>query len=57
MLVPGFGETYKREMRNLADGGESELQDMIARAEEAAAKQNKESGGWPAEPDLSKRTT
>jgi hypothetical protein len=57
MLVPKFGETYKREMRNVADGGEGELQDMIARAEEAAARQNKESEGWPTEPDLSKRTT
>jgi hypothetical protein len=56
MLVPKFGEVYKREMRDLADGGENELQDLISRTEEDAIKQNKGSGGWPTEPDLSKRT-
>lgn len=54
-LIPRFGQVYKREMRDLADGGESELRDMVAKAEEAAVAQNKR-GGWPSEPDLSKRT-
>jgi hypothetical protein len=56
MLVPKFGEVYKREMRDLADGGESELQDLIARTEETAIRQNRESGGWRAEPDLGEQT-
>lgn len=56
MLIPKFGQVYKREMKDLADGGEGELQDLISRTEEDAIKQNKQSGGWPVEPDLSKRT-
>jgi hypothetical protein len=54
-LIPKFGEVYKREMRDLADGGESELKELIHQAEDAAVEQNK-SRGWPSEPDLSKRT-
>jgi lipoate-protein ligase B len=54
-LIPRFGEVYKREMRDLADGGESELKDLVHQAEESAVEQNK-SRGWPSEPDLSKRT-
>lgn len=54
-LIPKFGEVYKREMRNLADGGESELKELVHQAEETAVEQNKK-GGWPSEPDLSKRT-
>jgi hypothetical protein len=54
-LIPKFGEVYKREMRDLADGGESALKELIHQAEEAAVEQNK-SRGWPTEPDLSKRT-
>jgi hypothetical protein len=54
-LIPKFGEVYKREMRDLADGGESELKDLVREAEEAAVEQNK-TKGWPSEPDLSKRT-
>jgi len=54
-LIPKFGQVYKREMRDLADGGESELREMVAKAEEAAVEQNK-TRGWPSEPDLSKRT-
>jgi hypothetical protein len=54
-LVPKFGEVYKREMRDLADGGESELKDLVHQAEETALEQNKKAG-WPTKPDLSKRT-
>jgi hypothetical protein len=54
-LIPKFGEVYKREMRDLADGGESELKDLVRGAEEAAVEQNK-ARGWPSEPDLSRRT-
>ena len=54
-LIPKFGEVYKREMRDLADGGESELRELVHQAGESAVEQNKK-GGWPTEPDLSKRT-
>jgi len=54
-LIPKFGEVYKREMRDLADGGESELRELVHQAEESAVEQIKK-GGWPREPDLSKRT-
>jgi hypothetical protein len=54
-LVPKFGEVYNREMRDLADGGEAELRELVHQAEETAIEQNK-SRGWPSEPDLSKRT-
>jgi hypothetical protein len=53
-LIPKFEEVYKREMRDLADGGESELKELVQQAEERAVEQNK-SRGWPSEPDLSKR--
>jgi len=55
-LIPKFGEVYKREMRDLADGGESELRELVQQAEETAVEQNKKGGGWPTEPDLRKRT-
>jgi lipoyl(octanoyl) transferase len=55
-LLPKFGQVYKREISSMADGGESELQELLGRAEESAVEHNKRSGGWPSEPDLSKRT-
>lgn len=54
-LIPKFGEVYKREIRDLADGGESELRELVQKAEETAVEQNKKRG-WPTEPDLSMRT-
>ena len=55
MLVPRFGEVYKRDIRDLRDGGEEELVELCEKAEEAAVQQNQRSGGWPTEPDLSRR--
>lgn len=55
MLVPGFGEVYKRDIRDLKDGGEGELVELCERAEEEAAQLNRRNGGWPTEPDLTRR--
>lgn len=55
MLVPRFGEVYKREIGDVREGGESELVELCEKAEEEAVKYDQSHGGWPTEPDLSKR--
>lgn len=55
MLIPRFGEVYKREIHDVNDGGEGELVELCQQAEEAAMQHNKRNGGWPTEPDLSRR--
>lgn len=55
MLIPRFGEVYKREIRHVKDGGENELLELCEKAEEAAVRHNQQSGGWPTEPDLTRR--
>lgn len=56
MLVPRFGQVYKREILDVRDGGEAELLDLCEKAEEAAIQHNQRSGGWPSEPELTRRT-
>lgn len=55
MLIPRFGGVYKREIQDVKDGGEGELVELCQQAEEAAVQHNQRHGGWPTEPDLSKR--
>jgi lipoyl(octanoyl) transferase len=55
MLIPRFGEVYKRDIKNVRDGGEDELVELCEKAEEAAVQHNRGNGGWPTEPDLTKR--
>lgn len=55
MLIPLFGEVYKRDIKDLRDGGEEELVELCVKAEEEAVGQNQRQGGWPTEPDLSRR--
>lgn len=55
MMVTRFGKVYKREIADVRDGGEAELVEICERAEEEAVKHNQRHGGWPSEPDLSKR--
>lgn len=58
MLAPRFGQAYKRDIRDLKDGGgEAELVELCELAQEEAVKQNKAQGGWAKEPDLTARST